>query len=399
MPLDPSPVVTVVGVEADGALSLAGFAAVQGAALVVGGERHLALLPDVAGQRRLPWPRPFDLTPVLEHPGCVVVASGDPLLSGVATTLVRRLGADRVEVLPALSSATLARARMGWSAEETVVVSLTSQQPALVLRELSPGRRVLVLCADRDTPGRVAALLDEQGWGGSQLTALGDLGTAGETRTEATAAAWDADTSDLVVLAVEARGAAGLGWTPGLPDDAFEHDGQLTKRDLRASALARLAPQPGQLLWDVGAGAGSIGIEWLRTHPTCTAYAVERDAERGARVLRNAHRLGVPGVRLVEGAAPDALAGLPDPDAIFVGGGATAEGLLDVCRGRLRPGGRLVVHGVTLETERLLGDACTAHGGELTRQSVETAGPIGGFTGWTPARSVTQWAWTKDGPA
>jgi precorrin-6Y C5,15-methyltransferase (decarboxylating) len=195
------------------------------------------------------------------------------------------------------------------------------------------------------------------------------------------------------VLALDLRGPSVGQWTAGLPDDAYEHDGQLTKRDLRASALARLAPWPGAVLWDIGAGAGSVGIEWMRSHPTARAVAVEADPARAERIGRNAARLGVPGLDVVTGRAPGVLDGLPDPDAVFVGGGATAPGLLELCRKRLRPGGRLVVHAVTLETERLLVDAHTEHGGELTRVTVERAEPLAGFTGWTPARAVVQWSW------
>ena len=194
-------------------------------------------------------------------------------------------------------------------------------------------------------------------------------------------------------VALELDGPVVGSWAAGLPDDAFEHDGQLTKRDLRAGALARLAPQPGQLLWDVGAGAGSVGIEWMRAHPTCRAIAVEADPERAARIGRNAAALGVPGLEVVHGRAPEALADLPDPDAVFVGGGATAPGCSTPAWRALRPGGRLVVHGVTLETEALLADAYAEHGGELTRHSRRArradrlASPAG-----RPARAVTQWA-------
>jgi precorrin-6Y C5,15-methyltransferase (decarboxylating) len=194
------------------------------------------------------------------------------------------------------------------------------------------------------------------------------------------------------VIALELDGPVVGSWAGGLPDDAFEHDGQITKRDLRAGALARLAPQPGQLLWDVGAGAGSVGIEWMRAHPTCRTVAVEASAERAERIGRNARSLGVPTLEVVHGHAPEALEELPDPDAVFVGGGATEPGLLDRCLERLRPGGRLVVNGVTLETEALLARMHAEHGGELTRHSVEHAAPIGSFTGWTPARAVTMWA-------
>ncbi|RYY39422.1 MAG: precorrin-6Y C5,15-methyltransferase (decarboxylating) subunit CbiT, partial [Actinomycetales bacterium] len=244
----------------------------------------------------------------------------------------------------------------------------------------------LVLCSDASTPAAVAALLASHGYGTSTLTALTDLGAETESRTEGVATTWTDDVGALTVLAVEVRdaGARVLPLVPGLPDDAFEHDGQVTKRDVRASALARLAPTPGALLWDVGAGAGSVSVEWARTHPRCRAVAVERDAERAERIVRNTRTLGVPEVQVVTGAAPQALADLEAPDAVFVG---------------LRPGGRLVVHGVTLETEQLLVAWHAEHGGELVRLLVETAAPLGSFTSWTPARAVTQWSVVKEGRA
>ncbi|WP_116246814.1 precorrin-6y C5,15-methyltransferase (decarboxylating) subunit CbiE [Nocardiopsis sp. FIRDI 009] len=394
--------VTVVGVGADGWPGVPERLrrVVLDADAVLGGRRHLAMLPDRAGQRRQPWPSPLreglaELLASLEGARVVALASGDPLVSGVGTTLLDLLGADAVRVEPAVSSVALARARMGWSAERCAVVTLVGRDPRLLLRELAPGHRVLVLSSGADTPGEVAALLTGAGYGASLMTVLGDLGTDDESRLEAAARDWltapPGTPSALHVLALELLGPPGHGTLAGLPDDAFEHDGQLTKRDLRASALARLAPGPGQHLWDVGAGAGSVGVEWMRAHPTCTATAVEADPERAARIGRNAGRLGVPGLRVVTGRAPDALAGLRPPDAVFVGGGATRPGVLDTCLAALRPGGRLVVHGVTLETEHLLADAYRRHGGELTRIAVETAAPIGAFTGWAPARTVTQW--------
>jgi len=397
--------ITVVGVGADGHLPPASRALVAGAEVLLGGERHLALVPQVAGQERRPWPRPLTTLATflgkLEGRRVVALASGDPLVSGIGTTLVRLLGREAVEVVPAVSSVALARARMGWSAEESDVVTLVGRDADALRRELAPGRRLVVLSSDETTPAAVAALLDDSGFGATAVTVLGDLGAPGESRTVFTASTGAPPALPrLHVLALEVEGhgpAEGSSWAPGLPDDAFEHDGQLTKRDLRASALARLAPRPGAHLWDVGAGAGSVAIEWLRAHPLTTASAVEARPERAARARRNAARLGVPRLAVVEGRAPDALAGLPAPDAVFVGGGATADGLLDLCRAALRPGGRLVVHGVTLETEQLLTGAFHAHGGELTRLSVEHVAPLGGrFTGWTPARAVTQWAWTKE---
>jgi precorrin-6Y C5,15-methyltransferase (decarboxylating) len=431
----------VVGIGADG---WAGVPArtrevVLGAGVVLGGKRHLAMLPTVPGQRREPWPSPLraglpvllaslstNVGPVAGGEGAsdygsggceaslragdgtlidglaisgtvVALASGDPLVSGIGSTLIELLGPDAVTVVPAVSSVALARAEMRWPAESCAVVSVTGGDPSPVLRELAPGRRVLVLSADERTPAQVARLLAEAGYGESVLTVLGDLGSDQASTATTTARAWQSErpVSRLNVIALDLVGPPVGGWVAGLPDDAFEHDGQLTKRDLRAAALARLAPVPGEHLWDVGAGAGSVGIEWLRAHPSCTATVIEANADRAARIARNAARLGVPQLSVVTGRAPEALADLPVPDAVFIGGGATRAGVLDACLAVLRPGGRLVVHGVTLETEQLLAAGYAAHGGELTRIAVETAAPLGSFTGWAPARTVTQWTLTR----
>ncbi|GAB3739413.1 bifunctional cobalt-precorrin-7 (C(5))-methyltransferase/cobalt-precorrin-6B (C(15))-methyltransferase [Amycolatopsis oliviviridis] len=368
---------TVVGIGADGWSGLSGQAreAVLRADVVVGAPRQLAYLP--AGVKSEPWPSP--LLPALDdflagRSRVCVLASGDPLLSGIGTTLIQR-GYD-VEILPALSSVTLARARLGWSAEETEVVTVVGRAIGRVSRALTPGRKILVLGANAED---LLDLLKARGYEKSRVTALSDLGGPEERIGPGT----------LTVFAIEADGPA-LPLT-GLPDDAFEHDGQLTKRDLRASALVRLAPTPGELLWDVGAGAGSVGIEWSRAHPLNRAIAIERSPERAARITRNAHALGVPELDVVIGAVPAALDGLTRPDAIFLGGGLTVPGVLDAC---LATGARIVAHGVTLESEQALARAYTEHGGELIRVGVEQAAPLGGFTGWTPARVVTQWSRT-----
>ncbi|BBX21493.1 precorrin-6Y C5,15-methyltransferase [Mycolicibacter terrae] len=393
--------ITVVGIGADGWAGLAGSAqeTVLAADVVIGAPRHLDLLPAVDGQQRHSWPSPLRaglpaLVEELAGRRIVALASGDPLLSGVGSTLIALLGTDHVTVVPAVSSVALARARLGWPAESAAVIRAGDVHA--VLRELVPGRRVLVLSADATTPAQLAALLVECGYGPSRMTVLGDLGGEAESRLEFTAETFTGDMPRLNIVALELAGppGSGRGWVPGLPDQAYDHDGQLTKRDLRASALARLSPAPGQLLWDVGAGAGSVGIEWMRAHPSCRAIAVEVNQTRAQRISDNSRNLGVPALRVVCGAAPQVLAELPAPDAVFVGGGLSRPGVLDACLTRLRPGGRLVAHAVTLETEALLVAAYRAHGGELTRIHVEHAAPLGSFTGWTPGRAVTQWALT-----
>ncbi|MBE7325757.1 precorrin-6y C5,15-methyltransferase (decarboxylating) subunit CbiE [Nocardioides sp. Y6] len=397
--------VTVVGVTADGVLHGAAEEHVRCADVLLGGRRHLDLVAPVPGQDRRPWPSPLlpglpGLLDELRGRRVVALASGDPMVSGIGSTLVRALGPDAVRVVPAVSSVALARARMRWSAEESAVVTVVGRHEARVLREIAPGRRILVLTSGSQTPAIVGELLTETGHPDAVITLLADLGSDAESSTTKAASEWAEtpaeDVPPLHVLAIDVPvdtvPPSWSSWAAGLPDDAFENDGQLTKRDLRASALARLSPSPGQHLWDVGAGAGSVGIEWMRAHPTCRTTAVEADCERAARITRNAARLGVPDLRVVEGRAPDALDGLDAPDAVFIGGGATRPGVLDACLAALRPGGRLVVHGVTLETESLLAHAYRTHGGELTRLAVETTHPVGTFTGWTPLRTVTQWS-------
>lgn len=398
----PAVQVAVVGIGADGWEGVPERlrTVVLEAEVLLGGARHLALVPDVDRQVREVWPEPLrDALPAVLRPHegrrVVALASGDPFLSGIGTTLVDLLGREAVTVEPATSSVALARARMGWSAESTTVVTLADRDPHAVLRHLAPGHRLVVLSADAATPDLLAGLLVMAGYGASAMTVLGDLGGDHESRVDTTAADWSGPGPDLNVVAFALSGPVVGSWAPGLPDEHFENDGRLIRRDLRASALARLAPQPGQLLWDVGAGAGSIGIEWMRAHPTCRAIAVEADTGRAARIGRNAVALGVPDLEVVTGHAPEALVRLPKPDAVFVGAGATVAGLLGYCLRSLRPGGRLVVHGADLQTEQALAAAYARDGGELTRLSVEHAAPSGERTAWTPARTVTQWSVLK----
>ena len=392
--------VTVVGIGADGWAGLAepGRAAVRGAEVVLGGPRQLALVAGHTDAEARAWPSPLlpalpELFAGLRGRRVCALASGDPMHYGLGATLARVLG--QVEVLTHPSSIALACARMGWAAESVEVVSAVGRPLAAVRRVLAPGARVLVLSEGAGTPGALATLLADDGWGDSALTVFEQLGGPAERRLDGTARHWahpPGDPLNLVALTCDGPGRA---LTPGLPDDAFEHDGQLTKREVRAVTLALLGPRRGELLWDVGAGNGSIALEWLRAHPTCRAVAVEPDPARAARIAANADALGVPGVRVVEGRAPDALDGLPTPDAIFIGGGVTADDVLPRCWEALPAGGRLVANAVTVESEGVLGAARARLGGELTRLCVARAAPVGGFTGWRPAMPVTIWSVAK----
>jgi precorrin-6B C5,15-methyltransferase / cobalt-precorrin-6B C5,C15-methyltransferase len=397
-------VVTIVGIGDDGwaGLTETARAELRRAPMIVGSSRQLALLPDL-GVRQQPLPSPLlsqldEL--VADNPGLCLLASGDPMLHGLGATLARRLGAGRLRVLPAVSSVALACARLGWAEHEVDVVSLVSRPVEVVVPTVQPGARVLVLCRDGGTPAALASLLADRGWGGTELTVLEHLGGEAEqvSGPVAAAALGGGRYGDLAMVALVCRpgpDASRLPRVPGLPDDAYEHDGQLTRREARASALAALAPGPGQLLWDVGAGSGSIGIEWMRVDARCRAVAVERRGDRAERVRRNATALGVPDLQVVCGDAPAALAGLARPDAVFVGGGLTADGLLETCWERLGAGGRLVAHAVTIESEGVLHRWRQAAGGHLMRLAASHAGPLGGFTAWRPALPITQWQVTR----
>ncbi|MFP1624160.1 precorrin-6y C5,15-methyltransferase (decarboxylating) subunit CbiE [Streptomyces sp. 5K101] len=403
------PAVTVVGIGADGwaGLALASQDALRGAEVIIGGARQLALLPAECRGERVPWPSP--LRPAVPgllaaHAGrrVAVLASGDPFFHGIGRALADELGPDALRVLPHPSSVSYACARLGWPVEDTGVVTLVGRPTARLAAALHDGRRLLVLSAGADTPAEVAALLRDRGYGPTRMRVLEQLGADAERQVEGSADTWDAACAvdPLNVIALDCRRAHGvlrLSAAPGLPDEAYEHDGQLTKRHVRAATLAALAPAPGELLWDIGGGSGSIAIEWMRTHPSCRAVTVERDGVRAERIARNADTLGVPALRVVRGAAPEALAGLPAPDAVFIGGGLTVPGLLDACWDALAPGGRLVANTVTLESEALLAERYRALGGELVRLAVAHAVPVGGFTGWRQAMPVTQWSVTKSG--
>ncbi|MGX1755471.1 precorrin-6Y C5,15-methyltransferase (decarboxylating) subunit CbiT [Streptomyces lydicus] len=435
-PAAPEPV-SVVGIGADGwdGLPAASRQALQRAEVLIGGPRQLALLPGECAGERVPWPSP--LRPAVPgllaaHAGrrVCVLASGDPMFYGIGRTLTEVLAEaetavaapanpqqpqqpqelqpnqlphpPQLRIFPHPSSVSYACARLGWPLEDTEVVTLVGRPAENLARALYDGHRLLVLSAGAGTPAEVAALLRAHGFGPTRMRVLEQLGGPREHTAEGTADGWDAPPADpLNVIALDCRRAPGtppLSTVPGLPDAAYEHDGQLTKRHVRAATLAALAPAPGELLWDIGGGSGSIAIEWLRAHRTCRAIGVERDAVRAERIGRNARSLGVPALRIVHGSAPAALDGLPTPDAVFIGGGLTAPGLLAACWEALPAGGRIVANTVTLESEALLADCHRRHGGELVRLAVAHAVPVGGFTGWRQAMPVTQWSAVKPWP-
>jgi precorrin-6Y C5,15-methyltransferase (decarboxylating) len=395
------PWLAVVGIGADGLGGLGARArqVIAGAEVLVGGRRHLAMVPE-DGRARLAWRSPLgdtlaDIEGYRGRAAVVVLATGDPLWFGVGRLLVGRFGAGEVRVVPHTSAFQEAAARLGWALEEVATVTLHGRPLDRLRRYLAPGGRVLALTEGGAAPAAVAALLRGAGYGPSRMWVLEELAGAGERAVATTAGDVGPGErfAELNVVAVELRAGPGAVILPvgvALPDGAFEHDGQLTKREVRAVTLASLAPLPGELLWDVGAGAGSVAIDWLRAGPDMRAVAVERDPARAARARANAARLGVPELAVAEGEAPAALAGLPAPDAVFVGGGVADPGLMEACWAGLRPGGRLVANAVTLAGEAAL-LACGARwGGRLTRLALCRAEPLGGELAWRPALPITQ---------
>jgi len=390
--------IVVVGIGADG---MAGLGTVSRAELVRatvvhGSRRQLDLLDDSVAAVRRPWPSPMmpALRTLLEGAdGDVhVVASGDPLLHGVGSVLIRLYGPDAVAVLPHVSSVTLACSRVGWAVQDTEVISLVTAEPQTAVRR---GGQAVVLSRDATSPAALAKLLTDTGRGDSEMTVLEQLGGPRELRRSASAREWatrpPGGVDPLNVMAVrylpdERRCAT-------LPDEAFAHDGQITKQSVRAVTMAALAPRPGEYLWDVGAGSGSIAIEWCRSGMGCRAVAFERDETRRTRIIDNAMAFGV---RVeVHFDAPEAFAFVPPPSAIFVGGGLTQPGLLEACYERLSTGKRLVANAVTAESEALLAQWYSQKGGELRRYQHYLGEPLGKFTGWRPAMPVTQWVVTK----
>jgi precorrin-6B C5,15-methyltransferase / cobalt-precorrin-6B C5,C15-methyltransferase len=400
------PWLAVVGIGEDGVAGLTSAARtlIETAEVLVGGSRHLAMVAE-RGAERLLWERP--LTGTIEMIAArrgrrvTVLASGDPLWYGVGGLLVQRFAPEEMTILPQPSAFSLVAARLGWPLAECATISLHGRPLDGLRLHLAPDRRVLALSEDGQTPGLVARLLTAIGWGHSRLTVFSRLGGPREDIAADEARSWcGRQVADLNTIAIECRagpGARPLPLLAGLPDEVFEQDGQLTKREIRAATLAALAPLPGETLWDVGAGCGSIAIEWLRAGVGVEAITIERNPARAAIIARNAAALGVPALEIVVGTAPAALDGLGQPDAIFVGGGLGGEGLLPALWAVLPPGGRLVANVVTAEGEARLLEWHGRHGGALTRIAVSRAEPLGRHHLWRALAPVTQLVATKRG--
>jgi precorrin-6Y C5,15-methyltransferase (decarboxylating) len=411
---DPQPAalprwLSIVGIGEDGieGMTAAARELLQSAAVVFGGPRHLALAaPLIRGVTR-PWTAPFDetLSEVLAHRGraVCVLASGDPFCYGVGSVLARHVSCEETFAVPALSAFSMAASRLLWPLPQVVLLSLCGRPLDLIRPHLHTGARILALTSDETAPALLARLLCDIGFGPSQLTVLESLAGPQERIRRSRADCFDLEgicALNTVAVEVAAKdGARVLPRAAGLDDELFEHDGQITKREIRALTLSALAPRRGELLWDVGAGSGSVSIEWLLADVSLNAIAIERRGDRVSRIQRNASAFGVPHLQVIEASAPAALEGLAPPDAIFIGGGATVPGVIVAAQTALRPAGRLVANAVTLETESVLLNCHAKSGGSLTRIAIARAGPVGGeaanMTGWRPAMPIVQWTWVK----
>ncbi len=399
-----SPWLSIVGIGEDGldGLSLGARQAIAQAELLLGGARHLALVGKVNAES-LAWPSPLQeaFPVILARRGrpVTIIATGDPFFHGVGSLVAAHIDPSEMAVFPAPSAYALAAARLGWAGQDCRRMSLHGRALERIIPLLHPGAKILGLSWDQTTPPKLARLLTERGFGSSRLIVLEALGGPRENIRSLRAdqfALEDIDALNTVALEVVAdAGARPIPFTPGLPDDWFEHDGQITKRDIRAVTLSSLRPLSGQWLWDVGAGSGSVGIEWMLSDPSCRTIAIEARADRAARISRNALALGIPDLKIVEAEAPMAFAGLPSPDAVFIGGGATDLGVFEHVMQSLKPGGRLVVNGVTLETQALLIAQHARLGGDLVQIAIARADTVGGFHALKPAMAVLQWVWVK----
>jgi precorrin-6Y C5,15-methyltransferase (decarboxylating) len=393
--------IAVVGIGEGGLVSMkpAARALIENAKVLVGGARHLAMIPEGHAQQRIEWTTLEEtLEAIASHADhdLVVLASGDPMWFGLGATLAKRFGSERLFVVPTPGAFSLAAARLGWPLQDTICLTVHGRPLENVTMHLAPGQKLLLLGNDEFTPMKIGDLLRRHGYKSSRMTVLSNLGGPRERIVTGIQAGVGLDVIALECVADE--GVVPLSRVPGLPDDAFEHDGQITKREVRAATLAALSPLPGQTLWDIGAGSGSIAIEFLRAAPSAKAVAFEKNPERRTRIARNALSLGVPSLEIVAGQAPDILKDRSDtPDTVFVGGGVSNPGLLESAWTALKPGGKLVANAATLEGEASLFAWQAEKGGDLVRLSVERLEAVGAFNVWKPAIPVTQYCGVKRG--
>jgi precorrin-6B C5,15-methyltransferase / cobalt-precorrin-6B C5,C15-methyltransferase len=395
---------TIIGIGDDGIEGLgdASRALVRHAQTIIAPDRVVKQADYPAAEVRL-WSEGFekvlDLIRERRDTPVVLLATGDPMHYGIGATLARHFGADEMLVIPAVSAFSLAAARLGWALQDVDCISLHGRPVSKLSLSLAPGRRILAYTSNAETVREAAELLAAKGYRASRLTVLEHMGGAEERRVDITVAQGPRHRgSDFNTLAIECIADADcqvLPTIPGLPDDAFRHDGQMTKREVRAASLAALAPYPGAVLWDVGAGCGSIAIEWMRAARGAKAIAIEDNAARREMMAENATTLGVPDLAIIEGRAPEALAGLAAPDAVFIGGGVSEPGVFEACFEALKPGGRLVANAVTVEGEARLIGLALRHDGRLSRIAVSRAEPVGRFLAFKPLMPVTMLEITK----
>lgn len=392
----------IIGIGEDGVdgLNPATRAVLETAEFIIGGERHHRLSKDLKAER-IAWPSPFDamVDRLRDLAGrrVAVLATGDPLWFSVGARIGRSIPADQITYHPQVSAFQLAAVRMGWSMADLETLTVHGRPVEQMIAFIQPDARLLILTTGADTPAQIARFLRERGFGQSRMTVLAAMGGTDEQRFDGVADSWDHDVPAFNTLAVEciaAKDAALLPRVPGLADELFITDGTMTKREVRAVTLAKLMPMRGALLWDIGCGSGSVAIEWMRGARYARAIGIEPLADRRAMAASNALALGVPRLELIEGTAPDALAGLAPPDAVFIGGGLS-EAAVAAALEHLRPLGRLVANAVTLESAGLLLRLHKQHGGELVRIMVERAGPVGQRTALRPQMPVTQWSLVK----
>jgi len=392
----------IVGIGEDGmdGLNPATRSLVASAEVIIGGDRHHQLSADVDAER-IAWPHPFDALietlDALRGKRVVVLATGDPLWFSVGARIGRDIDPSEITYHPQLSAFQLAAVRMGWSMADLETLTVHGRPVETMIAFIQPEARLLILTTGAETPAQIAAFLTARGYGRSRLTALAAMGGADEARFDGTAQAWDQDVPAFNTLAVDCiadPGAALMPRVPGLADELFEHDGTMTKREVRAATLAKLMPMRGALLWDIGLGCGSVAIEWMRAAHYARAIGIEPRADRRIMAATNAAALGAPRLEIIDGTAPAALADLAAPDAIFIGGGLDPD-VFAACWTALRPLGRLVANAVTLESEAQLMDLHSNHGGDLVKLQIHRAEPVGPRTGWRPLMPVTQWSLVK----